>query len=108
MLLRFAAVYTVLDAIGITYSGAIKGAGDTRFVMWTMATCSFSFIIAPLFVGIEVFDAGVLYSFACLAVYVAVLALVFRRRFKQGRWQTMSVIEKGARPGPPPLEQAGA
>ena len=107
-LLRFAAVYTVIDALGITYSGAIKGAGDTRFVMWTMATCSFSFIIAPLFVGIEVFDAGVLYSFACLAVYVAVLALVFRRRFKQGRWQTMSVIEKGARPGPPPLEQAGA
>ncbi len=101
VLLRFVAVYTVLDALGITYSGAIKGAGDTRFVMWAMASCSVTFVIIPLFVGIEIFNAGVVYSFTCLTVYVCVLALVFSLRFRQGKWQAMSVIEGRGKTGPP-------
>lgn len=93
MLLRFVAVFTVLDTVGITYSGAIKGAGDTVFIMKTMALCSITMIIIPLLVGIEFLDAGVYYSFTFLTLYVALLAVVFWHRFRQGKWQRMSVIE---------------
>ena len=34
VLLRFVAIYTLFDAGNIIFSSAIKGAGDTRFVMW--------------------------------------------------------------------------
>ena len=92
-LLRFVALFTVLDTVGITYSGAIKGAGDTIFIMKTMALCSIAMIIIPLLVGIEFFNAGVIYSFTFLTLYVVLLAIVFWRRFHQGKWQRMSVIE---------------
>jgi len=37
ILIRFVAVFCLFDAMNLVFSGAIKGAGDTRFIMWTIA-----------------------------------------------------------------------
>ena len=37
ILLRFVAAFSFFDALNLIFSSAIKGAGDTRFIMWTIA-----------------------------------------------------------------------
>ena len=37
VLLRFVAVYCLFDAMNVVFSGALKGAGDTRFIMLVVA-----------------------------------------------------------------------
>ena len=33
VLLRFVAAYCLFDALNVVFAGALKGAGDTRFIM---------------------------------------------------------------------------
>ena len=40
ILLRFVAFYIFFDAQYMIYTGALKGAGDTRFIMWTIGGLS--------------------------------------------------------------------
>ncbi len=92
ILLRFAAVYTVLDASAVVFSGAIKGAGDTRFVMWVMLLTSLGVMVGPVFIGIEYLGLRLYGAWVFITLYVGLLALVFWLRFRGGKWQKMRVI----------------
>lgn len=102
ILLRFVAAYTILDALAIIYAAAIKGAGDSRFVMWATAGMSMSLLVIPTLVGLEFLGWGVNAAFLVVNIYVVALALVFWARFKQGRWQSMRVIETTTAPAGEP------
>ncbi|MFO7984635.1 MAG: MATE family efflux transporter, partial [Desulfatiglandaceae bacterium] len=58
ILLRFVAVFCLFDALNLVFSGALKGAGDTRFIMWTVAGLSLGVMILPVYVAVEVLGAG--------------------------------------------------
>ena len=64
VLMRFLAVVCLFDALNLIYSSTLKGAGDTRFIMWTIAALSFGVMIIPVYVAVEclkrraVFDLG--------------------------------------------------
>ena len=47
ILLRLVAIYTLFDNMFIVFSGALKGAGDTRFAMWTQIRI----VLVPLRAG---------------------------------------------------------
>ena len=93
LLLRFVAVYTLFDALTIIYMGALKGAGDIYFVMWAMGLASLLVLIGPVWVGQEFFGLGLYYIWSCVTLYVVLLGLTFRWRFRRGAWQKMRVIE---------------
>ncbi len=93
VLLRFVALYTLFDGVAITYAGAIKGAGDTRFVMWTMATLSLLTMILPVYVGATYLGFSLYAMWICLTLYIIALSVVFWRRFAKGKWKGMRVIE---------------
>ncbi len=93
LLLRFVAVYTLFDALAIIYMGALKGAGDIYFVMWTLGLAAVGILIVPTWLGLEVLGLGLPFLWGCVVLYVAVLGLAFRWRFKRGAWQKMRVIE---------------
>ena len=92
VLLRFAAAYALFDAAWIVFTGAIKGAGDTRFILTA------SLIMSPLpvlagWLGITQFGWGLLWCWVVITTWVCVMGTVFLVRFLQGRWRTMRVIE---------------
>jgi MATE family multidrug resistance protein len=92
-LLRFIAFYLAFDGLGIIYSSAIKGAGDTKFVfLVTLALAP----AAPLlcFIGIHFFGLGLYWCWVVLTLWVLVSGVIFFVRFLQGRWKKMRVIEK--------------
>jgi MATE family multidrug resistance protein len=69
MLLRFVAAYIFFDALYMVCIGVLKGAGDTRFIMCSIAVCATGFVF---------FLFGVSYW-----------------RYRQGRWKNVRVIEDG-------------
>ena len=96
VLLRFVAVYTLFDAFTIIFSSAIKGAGDTRFVMWMILCMSLGLLVVPSFVAITWLGATVYTCWAIASVYIMSLGVAFFLRYRQGKWAAMRVIETGA------------
>ena len=94
-LLRFVAIYSLLDVLNVIYSGALKGAGDTRYIGWTILILSVTVMIIPLYLAVAVFGAGLYTAWIFPTVYVCLLALLFQRRYKQGRWKQFCVIAEG-------------
>jgi len=99
VLLRFVAVFCFFDAINLTFSGAVKGAGDTRFIMWTIGALSLGVMVLPAYLAVEVFQAGLYTAWLLMPLYVFSLAAAFWLRYRNGAWKKMRVIEN--RPGLP-------
>jgi MATE family multidrug resistance protein len=103
VLLKFVAVYSLFDMLNIIYAHAIKGAGDTRFVMWVSAGLSWPILIIPSYLICWVFKGSVYLAWGFMTLYVMVLGVTFYLRFRGGKWKAMRVIEAGPRaPGPFP------
>jgi MATE family multidrug resistance protein len=103
-LLVFVALYSLFDTGNIIFAAAIKGAGDTRFVTWTVAIMSSTLLVIPVYVSVKYFKAGLYTSWTFTTAYVILISLVFWWRFLQGKWKSMRVIE--AHPAPV-VEQPG-
>jgi len=96
VVLRFVAAYLLLDGIYMISTAVLKGAGDTRFIMWSIGLISFFGMILPIYIGIEIFGLGLYYAWGCTVFFLCQLAAVTCWRFYQGKWKTMRVIEQGA------------
>ena len=83
----------LLDTVTIILSGALKGAGDTRFVMVYMILGGWLVLVPGTLLLLHL-GYGILGLWVWLALYVCVLALGFWRRWHQGRWKTIRVIEQ--------------
>ena len=100
-LLRIVAAYVLLDALYMIFVGALRGAGDTRFIMWSIGIASLGVMVAPVFIGIEFFQMGVYYAWGCVTLFVASLFGLSFWRYRQAKWQHMLVIGQGAEKPPP-------
>ena len=93
VLLRFVAAYCLFDAMAMIFVSAIKGAGDTRFVL------NVSIVMAALltvfsWLTIEVWKVGIYSCWTVVTAWVWVMGVVFCWRFLQGNWRSMRVIEQ--------------
>ena len=89
ILLRFVAAYCLFDAMQIIFAGAIKGAGDTWFVLLVTVVVSTAGVLLCWF-GM---DQGLLWWWFVLTAWICVLGVVFFVRFLRGQWTKMRVIE---------------
>ena len=91
-IMRIMACYLFLDALYMIFAGVLKGAGDTRYLMFAILAASVFCFLIPLWIGIELFDLGVYFAWGCVLSFVFSLFLFTWLRYRQGRWQQMSVI----------------
>jgi len=94
VLLRFVAVYCLFDTMNIIFCSAIKGAGDTRFVMIMTTFLSVFILIIPVYLTVEVLGAGLMVAWVFATAYVISLGVAFYLRFLGGKWRSMRVIEQ--------------
>jgi MATE family multidrug resistance protein len=92
VLLRFVAAYLFFDALYMVCIGVLKGAGDTRFIMWSIGTLSLVVMILPIYIGVEVFNGGIYFVWSCATCYVILLFAVSFWRYLQGRWKQLRVV----------------
>jgi MATE family multidrug resistance protein len=94
ILLRFVALYSIFDTMNIIFASAIKGAGDTRFVMLMILILSAVILVLPAYIAIVILGYGLKIAWGIGTAYVVVLGFVFFLRFRRGKWKTMRVIEQ--------------
>ena len=91
-LLRLAALYTLADATQVVFAGALRAAGDTKWVMiisgilhWVMAVAAYLlirvFVLPP--VGVWIF----------FIVFVVSLSVAMYLRYRHGAWERMHLVE---------------
>ena len=93
VLLWFVAVYSLFDTLNIIFSSAVKGAGDTRFVMKIVVVESSFVLIIPTYIVLVILKGGIFSGWVIVSGYVIILGLSFLIRFLGGRWKSMRVID---------------
>jgi MATE family multidrug resistance protein len=105
-ILYFIAVYSLFDTMNLVFAGALKGAGDTFFVMLMSWGLTVMIVIVPISIASVFFHCGLYTAWAFFSLYVILLGFGFLFRFLQGKWRTMRVIEASAPALPPLLPEA--
>jgi len=105
VLLVIVAAYTLFDALMLIYSGILKGAGDTHFVMWATIVFSQALFIWPCVILAAFKDQfsdpthGLYAAWASCFAYITFLGLFNLWRFRNGYWRTIEVIDQDTPPG---------
>jgi MATE family multidrug resistance protein len=91
-LLLFVAVYNLMDATQMIYVGALKGAGDTQFLLRV------SLVLATLlgtfsYLSVEVWKLNVFGCWTLIVFWCLIAAVTYFIRYRQGKWRTMRVID---------------
>ena len=94
MLLAFAACWGLMDATNLILSGALRGAGDTHFVMWYETSMAWFFFAAGELLIVLVFKLGVVVAWAWALIYICLLAIGMIARFRSKHWQKIELIER--------------
>lgn len=93
VMMRFVALYSLFDSANLIFSAALKGAGDTLFVMVISATLSLGIMVAPTWVICRDGTGSIWAAWTALTVFISLLAFFFLWRFLQGKWRQMRVTE---------------
>ncbi|MBT3278185.1 MAG: MATE family efflux transporter, partial [Phycisphaerales bacterium] len=92
LLMLYLAAYLSFDAIAITVSHALGGAGDTKWTMYMSIALEWCFFVVPVALAHH-FGMGLHSFWAIFVAYVAIYAIVFAIRYHRGAWESMRVIE---------------
>jgi MATE family multidrug resistance protein len=95
VLLRFVVLYCLFDCLNLIFAFALRGAGDTRYVTAVAVALAWPVMVLPSWVA-WYYGWGLYAAWAFASCYIILLALTFLRRFLQGRWRSMRVIETPA------------
>jgi len=95
-LLLMMAAWGLGDAANVILAGALKGAGDTRFVLgWSLLVAWVIWLGGEALI-VFAFRGGIIAAWLWMAVYVFILAAGFLVRYRSGRWQHIDLL--GRRP----------
>ena len=92
-LLLFVALFSFFDSLNVIFCSAIRGAGDTRFIMWVSLISSAFLVIIPTYLSCVVYKTSIFIPWSFFTFYVAFVGIVFLFRYRGGKWKKMRVIE---------------
>jgi MATE family multidrug resistance protein len=94
VLLAILAVWGIADATAIVLSGALKGAGDTHFVMYFQSIVAWGFLVLGQVLIVLVCKLNIYASWAWTLLYIGILGIGFLLRFRSGRWKAIDLLER--------------
>ena len=92
VLLIILTLWGFADASNLVYGSALKGAGDTRFVMIFSVALAWFMLVPGQLVIIEWLRCGIITAWWWTGLYVALLGIGFAIRFFHGGWKKIDVI----------------
>ncbi len=91
-LLILAAIFAGFDAINIVLMGALRGAGDTRWVMVTLFIGAWLVNLPLALLFSRVLHLGALGAWYGTTIYVILLSGAFAWRFHRGEWRHINIF----------------
>ncbi|MAW40495.1 MAG: hypothetical protein CMF27_06210 [Kiritimatiellaceae bacterium] len=93
-LLIILAVWGLLDAASLILSGALKGAGDTHFVMRYQAIIAWGIFVPGQLILIVGYEAHHLLCWGWALLYIGLLGGGYTWRFASGKWKLIKLLDK--------------
>ncbi len=91
-LLLCVAVFSVADAINVSFAFALRGAGDTKYV--TLLTFALAWPLMVIPTAVTVYAGGSVYwCWVFATLHILGMSVCFWFRFRSGKWKSMRVIE---------------
>ena len=91
-LLVCVAAYSVVDSVNVTFSFALRGAGDTRFVTLVTFCLAWPIMVLPTYLVVRA-GGSVYWAWWFATAHIFAMAGCFYLRFRTGKWKAMRVIE---------------
>jgi MATE family multidrug resistance protein len=91
-LLLCVAIYSLADAVNVTFGFALRGAGDTWFVSLLTFCLAWPIMVVPTLLAVSA-GASVYWAWAFATAHIFAMAVCFYLRFRCAKWKTMRVIE---------------
>lgn len=92
ILIYYIAIYSLVDSCNVVFLGALKGAGDTFFVMLILGGTGFFMLALPIMV-LKMLGLAFLHQlWIVLTLYLMTMALCSFLRFRTGKWRRMRVV----------------
>ena len=85
------AAWQMFDATDVIVSGALKGAGDTHFVMWWMTFCAFGLWLPLVWVVAKLHNTMTA-LWGTMVVYVVVICAGTLVRWYNGGWKRIKLV----------------
>jgi MATE family, multidrug efflux pump len=88
------AVFSLADAVNLSFAFALRGAGDTKYV--TMLTFALAWPLMVIPTALTVWLGGNVYwCWVFATAHIIGMSVCFWFRFRGGKWKSMRVIEPG-------------
>ncbi len=84
--------YAMADAIIQVTGGVLRGAGDTRWLMYASVSLHWAMLVAQYFI-IRVFELGPRVAWLAFVALIFAIAVVFVSRLRGDRWRDEKVLE---------------
>lgn len=91
-MLMLSALWQVFDAANMTFSEALRAAGDTTWPMLARIVTAWLVFTPLAWAAVLVFDGGVTAVMVSVICYIALLAVVLALRFASGRWRQIDLV----------------
>ena len=91
-MLRIATFYIFVEVLLVIYAGALRGAGDTLWVMFASAIMNWC-VAGALYVAAYVYHLPAHYAWIAVVAVYSTAPIIFWRRWKSGKWRKC-VMEK--------------
>lgn len=92
-LVRFVALFCLFEAVSMMMAGALKGAGDTRFVAWTGIVTSWLVLVLPTALIVNVWGGHLLWCWVFFLLNGFLMCVVHYVRFRHAAWKKLRVID---------------
>jgi MATE family multidrug resistance protein len=93
-MLILVALFQTVDALGIVYSGALRGAGDTVWPGIVTAIYSWVFIVGGSWVAVTYFpNLGSIGPWIAAATYIILIGITMVVRFEKGKWRDIDLLK---------------
>jgi MATE family multidrug resistance protein len=93
-LLKILAFYLIFNATNIIFSSAIKGAGDTIFIVKRFILFSIFLIIIPTYISVIYLHLSIYIAWSFMLLYTMALSLSFYSRYRSQKWLIVSMTDK--------------
>lgn len=90
-LLAVGAAFQVADGFGVLSSGALRGAGDTRWPFLVQTALAWGVFLPAAYAGGILLGGGLTGAWLGGVAYVAVLGIALQWRFRSGAWKRLRI-----------------
>jgi MATE family multidrug resistance protein len=102
-MLRLAALYVMADAMMLVFGGALRGAGDTFWVMCISVGTHWTLVVVVA-VALRVLDFTPSSAWVMLCTVLMLFSGILYLRYRSGKWRTIQVVEDVIKPAVPAFD----